>query len=229
MRFRTAFLGALMVGAALVCGCAKYPGDAVVTRRLLDMRMTLRGVPDVNAYYLFVLDTNGRGADGPQVIAPLTPFLGNGRATGAYTYYVEYHQGRFELFRDQPEVQGVTPPPREALGEPFAFDDSSSSGSLRCTLDLTQLRPVSTDPSPTQVELNLITVNEIVLPGETPPVPRQSDGLGADGNTFLVLRMENGLQVNNNGTEGAGEVFGGRQLDAAYDIVDFSVAVRDGN
>ena len=229
MMYRAALVGSLIVLSALVCGCAKYPGGTLVTRRLLDLRMTLRGVPDPNAYYLFVIDTNGRGGDGPQVIAPLTSFLGNGRATGSYTHYVEYHQGRFELFKDQPEEEGVTPPPREALGDPFAFDDSSSSGSLSCTLDLTQLRQNTTDPSPTQLEVTFITVNETVLPGETPPVPRQSDGLGLDGNTFLVLRMENGLVVTNTGIEGTGEVFGGQQLDAAYDIADFSAAVRDGS
>jgi len=229
MRFRTSLVGSMLLGALLTCGCAKFPGGSVITRRLVDLRMTLRGTPDPQAYYLFVVDTNGRGGDGPQVLAALTPFLGNGRATGSYTYYVEYHQGRFELFRDQPEVEGVTPPPREALGEPFAFDDSSSSGSLSCTLDLADLRENSSDPEPTQLEANFITANEIVLPGETPPVPRQSDGLGVEGNTFLVLRMENGLQVLNNGIEGAGEVFGGRQLDEAYDVVDFRVDVREGN
>lgn len=217
---------ALLVGA-FASGCARTPGGVGVSRRLVDMRMTMRGPLDPNAYYLFVIDTNSRAADGPRVLAPLTPFLGNGRATGSYTHYVEYHQGRFELFRDQPEQQGVTPPPREALGRPFSVAADEPGGTLSLTLDLNQIKPAD-GPVPGQLEVNFITVNRIVLPGEIPPEPRQSDGLGIDGNQFLVLRLQNGLQVTNDGLEGTGEVFGGRTLDAAYDLAVFFVAVRDG-
>lgn len=213
----------------LATGCARTPGGVVVNRRLIDLRLTLRGTPDPNGYYLFVIDSNGRGTDGPRVLAPLTPFLGNGRATGSYTHYVEFHQGRFELFRDQPEAPGVTPPPRVALGAPFAYDASSSSGTLSCTLDLNQLRASAGAALPSQLEVNFITVNRIVLPGEVPPEPRQSDGLGLDGANYLVARLQNGLVINNDGVETSGEVFGGQALAAAYDLVDFRLAVRDGN
>ncbi|MCC7493839.1 MAG: hypothetical protein IT204_15900 [Fimbriimonadaceae bacterium] len=212
-------------------GCAKFPaglsgGEA---RQLLDLRLTLRAAVDENAYYLFGIDINGRDGDGPEVIAPFTEFLGNGRATGSYTHYVEYHQRQFELFRDQPEQQGTTVPPRTALGPPIFFDSTSSAGTLSCSVDLAQLRLNAADPNPTQLELNFITVNQIVLPGEIPLTPRQSDGFGTLGTTFLSIRAENGLVINNDGIESGGELFGGQQLDGAYDLTDFRIAIRQGS
>jgi hypothetical protein len=213
----------------LASGCAQFPANVVIGgRRLLTMQLTLRGAADPNAYYLFVIDT-GTSGDGPRVLAPLTPFLGNGRATGSYTHYVEYHQGRFELFRDQPEQVGVSQPPRVALGQPFSYNDSSSSGTLRCALDLAQLKTNTSDPDPQQIKLNLITVNEIVLPGDVPPVPRQTDGFGPDGNSYLIVRLLNGVRIDNSTLiEGSSESYEGRPLDAAYDLVDFAVEVGQG-
>lgn len=212
-------------------GCAKFPAalDGDGARRLLDLRMTVRGAIDENAYYLFVIDTDGRDTDGPEIIAPRTEFLGNGRATGSYTHYVEYHLGRFELFRDQPEVEGQVNPPREALGPPFSSDATSSAGSLLVTIDLDQLKPNANDPDLTDIEVNFITVNQIVLPGELPILPRQTDGIGLLGTDYLAIRLENGLVITNDGLEGTGELFENQQLEAPYDLADFRVAVREGS
>lgn len=223
---------ALPAVAALLCaGCAKFPeaGGGGGVRRLLDLALTVRGTVDENAYYLFAIDTDGRDADGPEIIAPRTQFLGNGRATGSYTHYVEYHLGTFELFRDQPEQQGQVTPPREALGPPFFSDSTSSSGTLKITLDLDQLKANTNDPDPAQLEVNLITVNQIVLPGEVPLEPRQTDGLGVLGTDYLSVRLQNGLVVTNEGIEAPGELFEGTQLEPAYDLVDFRLAVREGS
>jgi len=157
----------LLAAAALLGGCAQFPAAGTgggQARQLLDMRLTVRGSIDPNAYYLFVIDTDGRDSDGPEVIAPFTEFLGNGRATGSYAFYVEYHLGLFELFRDQPEQDGTIVPPRQALGEPFFTDSTSSAGTLQCSVDLATLRDNANDPNPTQLEVNFITVNEIVCP-----------------------------------------------------------------
>ncbi|MBI2299120.1 MAG: hypothetical protein HYU66_09305 [Armatimonadetes bacterium] len=225
----------LLAAGWLLGGCAAIPaGVQGALRQLLDLRMTVRGAVDENAYYLFVLDTNGRDSEGPEVIAPLTNFLGNGRATGVYQHYVEYHQGQFELFRDQPEQEGQVVPPRVALGQPFSFDSGSSQGTLRCSLDLNKveaqggLKTNAADPDIQQIEINFITVNEIVLPGSLPPTPRQSDGLGTDGTNFITFRVNNGLVIGNTGLEQPGEFFGGQQLDAAYDLVDFRIEIRQG-
>ncbi len=223
---------ALAVASCLLAACAKFPATPSVggERQLLDMRMTLRGPIDQNAYYLFVLDSNARDADGPEIIAPFTTFLGNGRATGAYNHYVEFHLGRFELFRDQPEQEGQIVPPREALGQPFFYDSTSSSGTLSCSIDLSTIRADPNDPNAEQLEINFITVNQIVLPGEVPIEPRQTDGFGKVGTSFLTLRVENGLTVDNtNGIEPSGETFEGNQLEAAYDLVDFQIRIRSGN
>lgn len=230
-RFRGPLRAALLLLAgALLGGCAKFPATGVTGggRQLLDLRLTVRGGIDPNGYYLFVIDTDGRDSDGPEVIAPFTEFLGNGRATGSYTYYVEYHLGLFELFRDQPEQEGTTVPPREALGEPFFTDSTSSAGTLQCSVDLSTLRDNANDPNPTQLELNFITVNEIVLPGEIPIVPRVSDGFGTVGTQYLSLQVENGLIIDNNGIESAGEVFENQQVPPEYDLVDFRIGIREG-
>lgn len=215
----------------LLCGCAQYPADLTAggPQLLIDLRLTVRGAIDNNAYYLFVIDTNGNSTNGPEVIAPLTQYLGNGRATGSYTHYVEYHQNQFELFQDQPEMEGQTVPPRQALGQPFYYDSTSSSGTLNCTLAMSQLKTSANDPDFTELEINLITVNEIVLPGEIPVIPRQTDGIGALGNNFLAVRIENGLIIRNDGLESTGEVIDGQQLDPAYDLSDFRVEIRRGS
>lgn len=226
---RRALLAALLL---LGCtGCAQVPaGYSSGTRHLLTMSMTMRGPIDPNAYYLFVIDTSTTSVDGPQVIAPNTLFLGNGRATGSYTHYVEYHLGRFELYRDQPEQQGVTPPLRTDLGQPFRYDSTSFANTLSCSLDLSQLKTLSTDPDLTQVKLNFITVNELVLPGQTPPVPRQSDGLGPDGTNYLLARLQTGNHFDNsNAIETTGESVFGQAFDPAYDLADFRVDVTQGN
>ncbi len=223
-------LTAVFLGA-LTTGCAKFPatGGGGTPRMLIDMRMTLRGAVDENAYYLFVIDTSGRDAKGPVIIAPYTQYTGNGRATGAYTHYVEYHLGRFDVFKDQPEEAGVTPPARTVIGQPFRSDSTSSTGVLRCWIDQDQLKLTAGQADLTQISLNLITVNEIVTAGSLPPVPRQTDGLGTDGNTFLVIRLQNGTIIENNGIESTGETFEGKSLSAEYDIADFRVAVVSGS
>ncbi len=50
-------------------------------------------------YYFIALDADGDfGADGPLPVAA-GPRWGNGWGTGSMTHFVEYHQGRYELFR----------------------------------------------------------------------------------------------------------------------------------
>lgn len=225
----------LLAALAGLAGCAQFPegaGGGDGPRVLLDMRMTLRGELDETAYYLFVIDLNDEAGDdetdGPEVIAPRTEFLGNGRATGEYDHYVEYHLGQFEVFADQPEKQGQQRPPRTALGPPFFFDAEPQTGVISATVDLMRLLPEG-GTLPSTIEVNLITVNQILLPGEVPIEPRQTDGFGRLGTDFLSLRPENGLVINNEGIEAAGEIIEGRPLDPAYDIIDFRIAIRTGS
>lgn len=226
-RRRVGLVGVL----ALLAGCAQFPGgiEGGEPRQLLDLQMTVRGAIDPNGYYLFVIDTNGRNSDGPEVIAPYTEYLGNGRATGSYQNYVEYHLGQFELFRDQPELPGQVVPPREALGVPFFTDSTSSAGTLRCSIDLATLLAHPDDPLPTQLEVNFITVNQIVLPGELPVIPRATDGLGLIGTQYLSFQVQSGQVIQNDGIESSGELFEGQQIPPDYDLVDFRIAIREGS
>jgi len=50
-------------------------------------------------YYFAAFDTDGDlGADGPLPVAA-GPRWGNGWGTGSFTHFVQYHQGRYDLFR----------------------------------------------------------------------------------------------------------------------------------
>ena len=82
---------------------------------------------------------------------------------------------------------------------------------------------------PTQLKINMITVNRILLPGEVSTVVRQSDGLGTDGTNYLIVQMQAGTVIQNTGIEAAGEIFEGQQLTPAFDLVDFQIAVKQGS
>jgi hypothetical protein len=225
---RTALLVGGALGVVAFGGCAETPaGVSNLGLNLIQMSMTMKSAVDPNAYYLFMLNTVANNSAGPTVLAADTPFLGNGLATGSYDYYVEYHQGQFELFMGEPESQGVTPTPAQALGVPYSYNDSSSVGTLSCTLTTGQINPAG-NPALTQVEMNFITVNEIVLPGDVPATPRQSCGVGSDGTQFLTLLLQNGNQIVDNGIP-IETTYGGQPISPAYQIVNFSANYQTGS
>ncbi len=101
---------ALAIALALpLTGCARGGEEApVVPEVVIDFLVTFGGpVRDAFYYYIALDADNDFGEDGPVAVAA-GPNWGNGWGTGSFTHYVEYHQGRYELFRAQLEPELVT-------------------------------------------------------------------------------------------------------------------------
>lgn len=97
-----ALAAAAIVAVAHLAGCA-YGGEQqpVVPEVVMDLIVTLAGPVDEAYYYFMAFDVDGDfGADGPLPVAA-GPNWGNGWGTGSISHYVEYHQGRYELFQAQ--------------------------------------------------------------------------------------------------------------------------------
>jgi hypothetical protein len=87
-------------GPLLLGGCARGGDEQpVVPEVVLEVMMRFARAVDDASYYYAAFDTDGDfGADGPLPVAA-GPRWGNGWGTGSLTHFVEYHQGRYELFR----------------------------------------------------------------------------------------------------------------------------------
>src|SRR3972149_5403427 len=65
---------------------------------VVDITLRVAGTIRDNFYYFVAFDTdNDNGADFPVPVAA-GPYWGNGWGTGAITYYLEYHNGQYNLF-----------------------------------------------------------------------------------------------------------------------------------
>jgi len=94
-------LAGLLVTLALgLFGCARGGEEQpVVPEVILDIMVRFAAPVNDAFYYFIALDADGDfGADGPLPVAA-GPRWGNGWGTGSMTHFVEYHQGRYELFR----------------------------------------------------------------------------------------------------------------------------------
>ncbi|MFP4250152.1 MAG: hypothetical protein ACLFU7_10870 [Armatimonadota bacterium] len=85
--------------AALLGGCARGgEGESIVPETVIDFAVTFAGPVQDSFYYYIAIDADDDfGTDGPLPIAA-GPDWGNGWGTGSLTHYVEYRQGRYELF-----------------------------------------------------------------------------------------------------------------------------------
>ncbi len=94
-------LAVLLASLALtLTGCARGgEGPSIVPEVILDIMVRFAAPVNDAFYYFIALDADGDfGADGPLPVAA-GPRWGNGWGTGSMTHFVEYHQGRYELFR----------------------------------------------------------------------------------------------------------------------------------
>ena len=95
-------LAAVTLAVALsLSGCARggEQQPPIVPEVVLEIMVRFAGPVNDLFYYFIALDADGDfGADGPLPVAA-GPRWGNGWGTGSMTHFVEYHQGRYELFR----------------------------------------------------------------------------------------------------------------------------------
>jgi hypothetical protein len=121
-----------------LAGCA-YGGEdqPAAPEVVMDLIVTFAGPVDEAHYYFMAFNVDGDfGAAGPLPVAA-GPNWGNGWGTGALSHYVEYHQGRYELFRAQ-----LAPELIEAAGGIVGVEgtpDSAAAGIHAITIDALNL------------------------------------------------------------------------------------------
>ncbi|MGM0494529.1 MAG: hypothetical protein ACQER1_16475 [Armatimonadota bacterium] len=123
-----------LLAAAVLGGCARGgEGESIVPDTVIDFVVTFSGPVQDSFYYYIAIDAdNDFGADGPLPVAA-GPDWGNGWGTGSLTHYVEYRQGRYELYaatlepRLRREGAGIT----GVSGTP----DATDAGTYTITID----------------------------------------------------------------------------------------------
>ncbi len=183
---------AVIASAAAISGCARGgEGQQVVPEVVLEITVTFAGPIEDAFYYFFALDIDGDfGADGPVPVVA-GPDWGNGWGTGSITHYVEYHQGRYELFAVTLSPDLVTP-----------------GGGI---LDVSGV-PDTTDAGVHAITIGQLSLGAVTVTGEGAVASVANNGLQAAG----TLR----LQTNAAGEVVAGSVTwtpaadGGRALTA---------------
>lgn len=125
-------LPAVILLTALAAGCARTPADGGLARvRSVTVELAFAAPVNEDMYYFAVIDAEG-GGPGPIPVFPgITP--GQGWVTGAATHFVEYHQGRFTIYKflDFNQFQYVQ------IGTPIRFNAGAQS--LSFTVDLNDL------------------------------------------------------------------------------------------
>ncbi len=90
----------LLAAVMALSGCARggEGGPSPVPEAVLDIYVRMTGPVRDHFYYYVAFDTDDdAGADFPVPVAA-GPYWGNGWGTGSITYFLEYHNGQYNLF-----------------------------------------------------------------------------------------------------------------------------------
>lgn len=209
-RIRFIVILILTAVAITLSGCAKFPTGAVTTGKQLVITLKVRGQiapidelnPGLNRHYFIAIDNDGEGISdsdpntGPWAVA-FPPYGGNGWVTsqraqeslgvtdflqydaanpGGYLY--RFVPGTFLLSYTNPQ-----PPIRYELID---------AGTVRFTIDLGQLdRNPDDNIEIEQLDINIITTNELAVnPNQLYP-GRQFDGMGPTGQDYVTVDTTN--------------------------------------
>jgi hypothetical protein len=202
----------------ILAGCARMPstpGNPGAPTQQLIVHFTLAAPVDPAFYYFIAIDTNGNPNDGPVPIVanPSAPIPATGvpliisNSTLPPPFYLQYHQGAFFEYKN---LQFIGPPYYGALSQ-----DGRTIGVI---MDLTQITTTVTE-----IELNIITADRL-LPPESQFIELNYDGLGRNGNAYVIIPINvNGMYDNAGAISPEGE---GDTSIPALDIIDWSVEVR---
>ena len=118
-------LTGLLAGLAIIGGCARGEENAAgnIPDAVLDVYVRFAGPIDDSAYYFVALDVDGDFGDDYPVPIANGPFWGNGWGTGSITHFLEYHLGRYELYR-----ANLAPVLRETAGSITAVAGTPTGG-----------------------------------------------------------------------------------------------------
>jgi len=120
------FLWLAVVALLPLSGCARVgSGGGLIPQWTVRFTVEFASpVDDRFCYYFIAIDAdNDFGLDGPLPVAA-GPWWGNGWGTGSITHFIEYHQGQYNVFRQDRMVQvlaavgGIV----SAAGSPVATD-----------------------------------------------------------------------------------------------------------
>ena len=195
MTSRVLRFGTILALTALLAGCAKFPAGSTSNKiREMSFHITFGGPINDNYYYFVPLDTGG--GLGP---VPVFPGItaGEGWVTGSATYYVEYHQRQYTVFR----ITNLQPFHAEPLGAPVRSTVPEIGGaSLQFTVDLNTIDPDSTLDS---VDFNVITTDQPTMG------TRLLDALGRYGSDYVNIDIMTPRSFSNSESltpEGTGDV-----------------------
>ena len=135
----------LMAGACavLMSGCARGGEDqpSVVPDRVLDFVIRFAGNIMDSSYYFVAIDADGdQGLTGPVPIAA-GPRWENGWGTGSFTHYVEYHQGRYDVYRA--DLRAVLTAPAGGITSASGVPQTTDAGTHKLTVESLQLGTIT--------------------------------------------------------------------------------------
>jgi hypothetical protein len=188
-----------LIFATTLCGCAKYPSTTVSSGKQVVITLRVAGRisptdpedPSIKRYYFIAIDNDNDQNTGPwAVVAP--PYGGTGWVTSADAAHSIGLTSYFVLDPDDPSgsVYGVLPGSyflnTTAPRPPIRYELIDSGATMRITIDLSQL---ATSAIPVaninQLNINLITTNQLAVnPSYTYP-GREWDSLGAGGQEYI--------------------------------------------
>jgi hypothetical protein len=182
-------------------GCAKFPQTAPTTGKQLVVTLKVRGLitpvdyadPTVRHYYFIAIDNDNDQYTGPWAVA-FPPYGGNGWVTSrdaqksiGVTSFLEYDAANpggyiYSFVPGSFLLQYTNPQP------PVRYELLDGGSTLRFIIDFSQFATTAIPADKIrELDINLITTNELAVnPNQLYPF-RQFDGLGPSGQDYLTV------------------------------------------
>ena len=195
---------AILVLAALLstlAGCARFPSTAPTTGKQLVITIKVRGLitpvddadPSIRHYYFIAIDNDNDQYTGPWAVA-FPPYGGNGWVTSrdaqksiGVTSFLEFDAANpggyiYSFVPGSFLLQYTNPQP------PLRYELLEGGTTLRFIIDFSQVATTAIPADKiTELDINLITTNELAVnPNQLYPY-REFDGLGPSGQDYVTV------------------------------------------
>ncbi|MGB9619233.1 MAG: hypothetical protein ACPL7K_02335 [Armatimonadota bacterium] len=218
----------------LLAGCARFPATAPTTGKQLVITIKVRGRitpiddadPTVRHYYFIAIDNDNDQYTGPWAVA-FPPYGGNGWVTSrdalrsiGVTSFLEYDAANpggyiYAFVPGSFLLQYTNPQP------PVRYELLEGGSAIRFVIDFSQVA-TATIPADkiSQLDINIITTNELAVnPNQLYP-HRQFDGLGPSGQDYVSIDTTQDRTYTGQDTDTASPT------DEDIDIVYWSIQVQ---